>query len=259
MTLIVLPPSEGKAPGGRKPWVPESGRYGAFGPARREVASALSVAMAGGPDARRKLLGVGGPLLERAAIANAALVGAPTLPAHERYRGVVHDHLDVASLPPVERRRAYASVIILSALLGAVALTDPVPDYKLKMGATLPGLGPVSRFWGPVLAAGLDGTGRRGETLDLLPDEHAAAWQPRGPRVTHVRFDQPGPAGTRRKAAGHAAKAVKGMLARYVILTPGALRDALPGFTWEGWTFDPANSRAASRAGDGLAVFVAPA
>lgn len=259
MTVIVLPPSEGKASGGRRPWVPESGRFATFGPQRREVAAALSAAMAAGADAQRKLLGVGGPLLERAAIANAALIGSPTLPAHERYRGVVHDHLDVRSMSPQERRRAFASVVIVSALLGAVALTDPVPDYKLKMAATLPGLGPVARFWSTVLSTGLDAAGRRGETLDLLPGEHAAAWRPRGPRVTHVRFDQPGADGARRKAAGHAAKAVKGTLARHVVANPGKLHDVLPEFSWEGWTFDPAASHRESRADDRLVVFVAPA
>jgi cytoplasmic iron level regulating protein YaaA (DUF328/UPF0246 family) len=254
----VLPPSEGKAPGGRKPWVPESGRFADFGPTRREVATALATAMAGGVDAQRRLLGVGGALLERAATANAALVGSPALPAHERYRGVVHDHLDVASLAPPERRRANASVVILSALLGAVALTDPVPDYKLKMGTSLPGLGPVARLWSAVLPEGLAALGRRGETLDLLPGEHAAAWQPRGPRVTHVRFEQPAPDGDRVRAVGHGAKAVKGTLARYVIENPGQLHDVLPEFTWEGWTFDPGASRQGSRSDDGLVVFLAP-
>ncbi|MCU1456293.1 MAG: hypothetical protein JWL73_385 [Actinomycetia bacterium] len=239
--------------------MPESGRFAALGAARREVATALAAAMAQGVEQQRKLLGVGGPLLERAAAANAHLVGSPAVAAHARYRGVVHDHLDVGSLGPSERRRAYGSVVIVSALLGAVALTDPVPDYKLKMGASLPGLGSVARFWSSLLPGVLDAAGRRGETLDLLPNEHSAAWQPLGPRVTRVRFDQPAAEGGRARAVGHGAKAVKGILARYVLEHPGKLHDVLPEFTWEGWTFDPSGSRRSSRTDEGLLVFLAPA
>jgi cytoplasmic iron level regulating protein YaaA (DUF328/UPF0246 family) len=69
--------------------------------------------------------------------------------------------------------------------------------------------------------------------VDLLPDEHRAAIDrdalARSTLVVRVSFV------TRdgRNAAGHAAKAVKGIVARSV-LTDGL--SALEDFEWEGWT-----------------------
>ena len=89
--MILLPPSEGKAEGGSAPkWKATSGDFGkAFGTYRSQIATALEEL--GGGDA--KLLGVGGKHLARAQEINTSIIGAPTMAAHERYTGVVWDHL----------------------------------------------------------------------------------------------------------------------------------------------------------------------
>lgn len=226
---ILLPPSEGKAPGGRGPaWDPAHGTFGALGARRAEVAAAL--AAAGGGDA--KLLGVGGAHLERAQAANAALVGAPTLPASRRYTGVVHDHLGVASLPPGTKRRATSSVVVVSGLLGASTLADPVPDYRLKMGARLAPLGTLSRWWRDALSAELNAWLAGRIVVDLLPNEHATAWEPpneRGTTVVRVSFTERA-GGHQGAVVGHDAKAAKGLLARHLLLSAGDPRRALETF-----------------------------
>lgn len=229
---LLLPPSEGKAAGGDGPaWSPGQGTFGALAARRAEVAAAL--AAAGGGDA--KLLGVGGAHLERARAANAALVGAPTLPAARRYTGVVHDHLGLASLPVGVRRRAAGSVVVVSALLGVAAIGDPVPDYRLKMGARLAPLGTLSRWWRDALSAELNAWLRGRVVVDLLPNEHAAAWEPpseKGTTVVRVSFTER--AGDRTGAVvGHDAKAAKGLLARHLLLTAGDPRRALDTFEHE--------------------------
>lgn len=228
---LLLPPSEGKAPGGRPgtPWEPASGQFAAeLGRRRAEVAAAL--AAVGGGDAR--LLGVNGAHLERARAANSALVGAPTLPAGQRYTGVVWDALDLASMRAPVRRRAGGAVLVVSGLLGVVGVDDPTPDYRLKMGASLAPLGKLATWWRPAVTAAITAATRRRYVVDLLPNEHRAAWEPDectdGVRVGFVERSG--------KVAGHDAKAAKGRLARYLLESPGHPLDLLD--AWQDDRFD---------------------
>jgi uncharacterized protein len=217
---ILLPPSEGKAPGGTRPtWKPGSGRFGRkLSSTRAQVASALA-AIDGG-DAR--LLGVGGAHLERARAANASVVGAPTLPAWQRFTGVVWGHLDVAGLDPAARQRASDRIVVVSALAGLSALDDPLPDFRLKMSANPGGLGRVASLWRPVLSPVLNAAARGGLVVDLLPAEHAAAWDPDPVGCEVASVDLIDDAGRR---VGHAAKAAKGLLAAELVTA--ADRDAV--------------------------------
>lgn len=218
--LVLLPPSEGKAPGGSgPPW-----RSGAFaldlGEARATVVAALVSAMADAP-ALEALLGVKGDALERAVAANRAVDGAPTCPAIERYTGVLYDALDAGSLAAPARAALGRRVLILSGLWGAVAPDDPIPDYKLKMGATLPDLGRLSGWWRPRLTPLLDERAGDATTWNLLPGEHAAAWAVgRARRQVVVRFlDEVAAAdGTvALKAVSHWNKLLKGALVRWLV------------------------------------------
>jgi uncharacterized protein len=226
---LLLPPSEGKADGGGgPPWSPDAGRFGsALDSTRLAIVEALAATDGGSP----RLLGVGGRHLVRAQAANRSLVGAPTLPAGRRYTGVVWDHLGPATLPAAAGRRAAASVVVLSGLLGAVALDDPVPDYRLKMGASLAPLGVLSRWWRPILSDVLAEFFARRVVIDLLPNEHRAACviQPGCARahVTVTFVERSG------RAAGHDAKAAKGMLARHILIEGGDPRRAIESFRHE--------------------------
>jgi cytoplasmic iron level regulating protein YaaA (DUF328/UPF0246 family) len=209
---LLLPPSEGKAPGGSGPgWDPGSGRFGTrLARQRRTVAKALRAA--GGGDA--KLLGVKGEALERAQAVNRTLVGGPCLPAAERFTGVVWDHLDVAGLPAAARERALASVLVLSAVAGVVALDDPLPDHRLKFTAGLAPVGRLATSWRPTITAVLAEHLEGALVIDLLPGEHAAAWDPAAVPATHLRVRLIDRAG---RPAGHFAKAAKGRLARSLL------------------------------------------
>lgn len=223
---ILLPPSEGKAPGGSGVWRAGSGRFGRqLGAPRREVVASLAAVKGG--DAR--LLGVSGSHLERARAINRTLEGAPTMAAHERYTGVVWDHLSVGTLSARARTRAIESVVVLSGLLGLVGLEDRIPDYKLKMGASLPGLGKLSTWWRPHLSPVLDAWLDDDRIIiDLLPKEHRAAWSPEasfGER--HISVDFVSPTG---RSVGHDAKAAKGLLARHLLESKESPEKALRTF-----------------------------
>jgi hypothetical protein len=113
-------------------------------------------------------------------------------------------------------------VLIFSGLWGAVAPADPIPDYKLKMGASLPGLGKLSTWWREELSAAL-ASRALGRTLwNLLPNEHAAAWDPpAGLAQITVRFLEPRADGSL-SAVSHWNKYLKGALVRYLLANPTA-------------------------------------
>jgi cytoplasmic iron level regulating protein YaaA (DUF328/UPF0246 family) len=207
--MLLLPPSEGKADGGnprRARWTPDAGAFGGhLGDRRAEVAAALA-ARHGGDE---KLLGVKGEHLVRAQSANSSLVGAPTLPTWQRYTGVVWDHLDPETLPAAARRQ----IVVVSGLLGLVRGDDPVPDYRLKMGAGLAPLGKLSTWWRESLSTELARAAKRRVVVDLLPLEHRAAVVLAGLEGVSVSLVDPSG-----KPGGHFAKAAKGELARTILL-----------------------------------------
>lgn len=214
--ILLLPPSEGKADDTDRTdlgegWSTDAGAFARLATRRDEVVAALT-ALGGGD---QKLLGVKNDHLDRARRTNAALVGAPTLPAWQRYTGVVWDHLDPASLTAAERRR----VAVVSGMVGVARADDPLPDYRLKMGANLTPLGKLSTWWRDDVTATLTKvaagrTAKRARVLvDLLPQEHRAAWSP-DPTLPVVSVAFVDPSG---KPGGHFAKAAKGELARALL------------------------------------------
>lgn len=225
---LLLPPSEGKAYGGRGRWDPTRARVPAFAALgeRRELVARALAAVAGGDE---KLLGVGGAHLVRAQSANSSLLGAPVLRAAERYTGVVWDHLDLATLSPHERTKAGVSIAVVSGLLGVVGVDDRIPDYRLKMGASLAPMGKLSTWWRPAVSAAINTWAKRRYVVDLLPNEHRAAWVPDGVRGVTVSFVERDSIAAG-KVVGHDAKAAKGRLTRHVLTYDGHPEDALA--TW---------------------------
>jgi cytoplasmic iron level regulating protein YaaA (DUF328/UPF0246 family) len=241
--LLLLPPSEGKAVGGRGAWREASGTFGDRLADRRRFLAAALVADLGEADpvVCRRLFGADGPLADRAIDAARALAAgaSPAWPAWRRYTGVVWVHLDPASLPAAARRR----IVVPNAATGLARGDDLVPDLRLKFSVSLGGTGRLDRWWQPALTEAV-ATHGRGPIIDLLPTEHAAALdlaavaeRRRVVRVTFVDDDGAG-------AVGHAAKAVKGTLARALLLD--GIAAAAATFRWEGWR--------ATRLGDEIVV-----
>ena len=222
--LVLLPPSETKS-------VPRRGRpldldrvsFPQLATARTSVLDAVALASAG--DDAHSVLGV--PASLSAEIArNLGLREAPTAPAGEIYQGVLYDALDLGSLDPASRRRATGRLVVVSALFGALRLTDRIPAYRLSMAVSLPGPGPLARFWRQHVGAPLADAAGSGLIIDARSSTYAAAWTPPvdlARRWVHIRV--PG--------ATHMAKHTRGLVARelcrvaHAPRTPGALADAL--------------------------------
>jgi cytoplasmic iron level regulating protein YaaA (DUF328/UPF0246 family) len=238
--LILLPPSEGKAPGGSgAQWSPGTMAID-LDDERALVMAALARAMRGNEASRSRLLGVKGRTLAAATAADHDVASSRTMPAIERYTGVLFDALDHTSLSAAHRRRLASSLVIVSGLWGLVAPGDPIPDYKLKMGASLPQLGKLSTWWRDAVTARLVERARDRTVWNLLPSEHAAAFRPPADLLRFtVRFLEPRADGSL-VAVSHANKYLKGSLVRFLLAHPTAGPHDLG--SWEhpeGYRLDP--------------------
>ena len=218
--LILLAPSEEKAGGGVRGRLRET-------PAQRWVREQLvELAATGSPEALGKAFDVKGLALDKARAEALALAGpVPLLPALSRYRGVAFQALDAASLKP----ETWAQVFIPSNLRGLVRGDEPLPPYKLKLGA-LPGL---KAHWRKALVPSLAAL-PEGAVWELLPGDSAdllKGWV--RPRHTVEIFDARG------KAVSHFAKKYRGLVARWILLhqqgdPSRVLRGRIPGCQWAG-------------------------
>lgn len=215
-TLILLPPSEGKAPGGEgPPW------------------SAGSMAVGALDAPRGLLLGAVPPTVVDPL--------GPTLPAIRRYTGVLYRELDPASLRGPARRRLHRDVLVVSGLWGLVAPTDPIPAYRLKMSARVEGIGRLAPWWRPHVTAALGERVRSTSVWDLLPAEHTAAvdWSDLAPaRRTTVRFVDRSD-----RVVSHWNKLLKGSLVRWLAETGARHPEDLASFDHPlGYRLDPVAS-----------------
>lgn len=206
--LVLLPPSETKAPGGDGPALRlDALAHPGLTPTRRKLLDEL-VTLSGQGAAGLAALGLTENQrgeLER----NAVLCTAPTLPALRRYTGVLYDALDAGSLRPAERARAGARLVLASALFGLLAAGDAIPAYRLSAGSTLPGLGTLRPVWQPVLGPLL------AELSDLVVDLRSGSYRALAPlpHAVTVRVLCEDGAG-RRRTVSHHNKAHKGRVAR---------------------------------------------
>ncbi|KPI02469.1 UPF0246 protein yaaA [Actinobacteria bacterium OK074] len=253
--LVLLPPSEGKAPSGRgTPLKPESLSLPGLAATREAVLGELVELCLGDEDKAREVLGLSEGLRGEVA-KNAELRTAGARPAGEIYTGVLYDALDLASLEPAAKRRAAASLLVFSGLWGAVRVTDRIPSYRCSMGTKLPGLGALGAYWRAPMADALPEVAGGGLVLDLRSSAYAGAWKPKGEvagRTATVRVLH----APTRKVVSHFNKATKGRIVRSLLsagaapANPAELVEALRGLGYE------VEAQAPGRAGQSWALDV---
>lgn len=151
---ILLPPSETKHEGGDgSPLDLDSLVLPSLNERRSAVLDAL-IDLAADEEAARRVLKLSER--QRGDIAhNRALRSSPTMPAIDRYTGVLFDALDARSLSAVSRRWLGEHVWIHSAPLGPVGALDALPTYRLAAGTSLPGLPALRRHWAEATSAAI--------------------------------------------------------------------------------------------------------
>ena len=218
--LVVLPPSETKAPGGSGPALdlaaltrPE------LTPVRERLVDAV-VALAADLAAARTALDLG-PRQDDEIARNAVLRTAPTMPALRRYTGVLYDALDVASMTRAQRSRAGRRLAVGSALFGLLGADDAVPAYRLSAASALPGLPGLRTLWRPLLAPVLAAVD------DLVVDLRSGAYAALAPAPGAVTVQVVSERGDGSRAVvSHANKATKGRIARLLATTTAEPGDA---------------------------------
>ena len=153
---ILLPPSETKRDGGAGPSLAlEALSFPSLTTLRADLIDALIELSTDDESGTRALkLGVkSAPTeLER----NRLLPSSPTMPALERYTGVLYDALSVHTLPAASRRRASRALIVHSALFGLLRADDPIPAYRLSHDSRLENR-PLARLWSGAITSELGG------------------------------------------------------------------------------------------------------
>ena len=210
--LILLPPSETKRPGGSgAPFDAASLALPALAPHRDAVVDAL-VALSADAHTAARVLKLGRTQLGEVEV-NAALRAAPTMPAIDRYTGVLFDALDAASLDAAARRWLGGHVLIHSAPFGPVSALDPIPAYRLGASTSLPGVPPLRRHWAADASAALADLAPR-FVLDLRSEAYVALGPvPATLTSRYVRVVSEGADGAVR-ALNHFNKHAKGALVR---------------------------------------------
>lgn len=241
--LVLLPPSETKRPGGRRtPLALDRLALPELEPQREAVIDALA-ALSDDPIEAARVLKVS-PRQVGDIAANATLRTGPTLPAIDRYTGVVYDALGAGSLDPAARRWLGRHVLIHAAPFGPVGALDKIPAYRLGATVTLPGLPSLRRVWAEAVSAALLA---RAETfvLDLRSEAYVALGPlPEAIPSAYVRVVTAGEDGTVR-ALNHFNKATKGALVRTLAQTRPTIRTLRGLLRWAataGITLTPAPS-----------------
>ena len=110
-------------------------------------------------------------------------------------------------------------MLIASALWGVVRPEDRIPYYRFSAKARLARVGPLASWWRGALAEAMpDEAG--GLIVDMRSGAYAAAWKPRRATLLAVRaFSESGGV---RKPVSHMAKAVRGEVARALLLAKKA-------------------------------------
>ncbi|GAA3236275.1 hypothetical protein GCM10020256_54800 [Streptomyces thermocoprophilus] len=159
--LVLLPPSEGKAPSGTgSPLRLDSLSLPGLTAARAAVLEELVELCAGDEEKAREVLGLSEGLRGEVG-KNAGLREAGARPAGEIYTGVLYDALGLASLEGPARERAAGWLLVFSGLWGAVRVTDPIPSYRCSMGGEAARAGRAGRALAEPDGSGAAG-GRRG-------------------------------------------------------------------------------------------------
>jgi len=220
--IVLLPPSETKRAGGDGPPLRLNGLgTAALGGLRRALVDEL-IELAADRAASRRALGLS-PAQDAEIDRNSALRTSPTLPAIQRYTGVLYDALDVTSLRGAEAARAAARLAVGSALFGLLRAGDRIPAYRLSATSKLPGQPTLATRWRPVLEPVLAELSTAELIVDLRSGSYAALGKvPSAVRVDVLAEHSDG----RRTVVTHFNKAHKGRLARALAATRSEPTDA---------------------------------
>jgi len=210
---IVLPPSETKRDGGAEgsALALESLSFPALTTQRTAAIAALT-RVSRNVSASTAALGLG-PTQRFEIDRNRAIRTAVTMPAIDRYTGVLFEGLASETLDADAHAWLARHVVVHSALFGLIGAADAIPAYRLSHDSRVPGL-VLRKHWASAVAAELAAVD--GLVLDLRSEAYAHLG-PRPQGSFYLRVVTDGPSGQKR-ALNHFNKKGKGEFVRELAL-----------------------------------------
>ncbi len=132
-------------------------------------------------------------------------------PAHEIYSGVLYKALDWQSLSLTAQRRGEKSIIIISAIFGALRMNDVIPTYKSKISPSL---------WKESVSSVLEEL-NQDLIVDCRSSTYAGVWSSDPQRTVAIRVFQV--KSGRQSVITHMSKMYRGQLTRYLLLEKASL------------------------------------
>lgn len=227
--LILLPPSETKRDGGSDGSTLDlaSLSFPELDALRREVEGALNTLAAdpSGMAAALKLSAKQQPEVER----NRTIRTSATMPAMDRYTGVLYDALDSGELPDAARSFAEQHLAVHSALFGLVGAADQIPAYRLSHDSRVPGLS-LKKMWREPIAESL--ATQHGLIIDMRSEAYAGLGPaPQREGSYFLRVVAEGSDGQKR-ALNHFNKKGKGEFVRALLVAGNDHADAASLIEW---------------------------
>lgn len=205
---ILLPPSETKRSGGHgAPLVVDELALSSLSERRHAVIDAL-IDLAADEETSLRVLSLSAKQAGDVAH-NRTLRTAATMPAADRYTGVLFDALDATTLTAASRRWLGSHVWIHSAPFGPVGALDRIPAYRLSAGTSLPGVSALRRHWADATTAAI-----AAESPSFVLDLRSEAYVALGPVPASVPSVYVRVVTDQGRALNHFNKKSKGLLVR---------------------------------------------
>ena len=223
MTMIVLPPSEGKATASSRTTLKLKALSFPELTPQREQALAGLVALSNGSLARaRTALGLT-KNQDFEISRNQELLSAPAAPAWQVYTGVLYEAIGITSLSARAMSKLCDSTYVMSALFGLISIGDKIPAYRLSGDCTLPKVGTLTKLWSPVVSSVFANTDEF--IIDLRSGTYVSLGQiPSIANSVTPRILQKMPSGPP-KVITHHNKATKGRLVRAIVQQTKSIKD----------------------------------
>ena len=126
-------------------------------------------------------------------------------PAHEIYTGVLFQALNWGTLSAAAQKRGEKSILVISAVFGALRMSDNIPSYKAKIKTSV---------WKKALTATLENL-EADLIVDCRSSTYAGVWTPDASKTVNVRVFQIKEG--KRSVITHMSKKYRGELTRYLL------------------------------------------
>ena len=211
--IILIPPSEGKVGDGRFDCLDE------IDPITEKLLKDFNSYEGD----LGKLYGVKDKNLEKVKQINSFIKSCKTLPAIERYSGVVYNGIDYETI--INKKLFDERVYIISGLFGLINCKKLIPDYKFKIDFF-----DASQLWKDKIASFLEDY----YVIDLLPQVHRKAVSYEDGITVEFIVIKEG----KKMFAGHEGKLIKGKFVKWLIDNDVSEISKFSEFGEEGYKWD---------------------